>query len=241
MLPPLPSTFPEHIFQEFRQCAAKLFPTSDQAENSPERTQFVLSSLAAGYRYRTCVECNEEFRVLVINAPEMWREWNHDPEHAYKVERCLYTFLMSAVSVFESLAFCLYFVGSRISLKNFADIQKPHRINLNSASKSYAAAFPQELITVELAALPQKPEFKTIDSARNLLAHRVSGMRSMHRSSIRELNGSVTHKKKEVWYVPEKVELKFDEDLLQGQLHWVSSMLATLLRASRDFVIRIKP
>ena len=118
----MPSTFPEDIFQEFRQSAAGLFPGGVYVESPDERDQFVMSTLAVGHRYRACVECSEEFRTLVINGPKIWREWNHDPEHAYKVERCLYTFFMNGVSVLESLAFSLYFVGGAVCLGGFPHI-----------------------------------------------------------------------------------------------------------------------
>jgi hypothetical protein len=85
----------------------------------------------------------------------MWREWNNDPEHAYKLERCLYTFFLNGISVFESLAFCLYFVGGRLSAAEFPHTQKPHKIDLNATAKAFAAAFPQETITTKLADLQQ--------------------------------------------------------------------------------------
>jgi hypothetical protein len=241
MLPLMPPTFPEEIFREFRKSVGGLFPNVRQVDNSPERDQFVLSTLAAGHRYRTCVECNEEFRTLVITAPEIWREWNLDPEHAYRVERCLYTFFMNGVSVFETLAFSLYFVGGAVRPGDFPLIHKPRGINLKSTSETFDAAFPHEPITGHLAALPQCSEFRALDSARNLLAHRVSGMRSVRGNSTRELDGSYTSTKEEVWYVPGQDALIFDEDLLQRQLDGITSMLTTLLSASRDFVIRRKP
>jgi hypothetical protein len=241
MMPALPPAFPEEIFREFRQCAGGLFPSFQKAENSLERDQFVLSSLAAGYRYRTCVECNEEFKALVINAPQIWRELNEDPEYAYKLERCLHTFFMNGVSVFESLAFCLYFVGSATRAVDFPHVREPHKINLKSTGQAFVAVYPHEPITTHLAALPQYIEFKELDRARNLLAHRVSGMRSVRGYSVLLRDGSYNSTAEEVWYLPGQVEVKFDEELIQRHLDWVSSTLTTLLSTSRDFVIRRKP
>jgi hypothetical protein len=85
----------------------------------------VRSSQAVGYRYLACAECNEDFKALFVNAPERWREWNDDPEHSYKLERCLYTFFMNGLSVFESLAFCLYFVGGTIRPELFPHTSNP--------------------------------------------------------------------------------------------------------------------
>lgn len=123
----------------------------------------------------------------------------------------------------------------------FHTFNKPRRINLKSTGEAFVAAFPQEPITMQLTALPQRAEFEVLDSRRNLLAHRVSGMRSVRYYSERELDGSYARTREEFWYVPGQDPLIFDEDLLQRQLDWVTSMLTTLLSASRDFVVRRKP
>jgi len=238
----MPSTFPEQMFHEFRQRAASLFPSVQHKMDSLERDQFVRSSQATGYRYRTCVECNEEFKTLLKNAPERWRQLNDDPDYAYSVERCLYTFFLNSVSVFESLVYCLYFVGSRIRAADFPDVQRPRKINLDSTGQAFTIAFPQEPITARLTSLPQNAEFKKLELARNILAHRVSGMRSMRiYSTLDRDEGSTSTTREEAWYVPGQDEMNFDGKLVQQHLDWLSSTLAALIGASRDFVTGRKP
>jgi hypothetical protein len=241
MMPAMPVTFPEAMFTEFRQRAATLFPRVQDEEDSLARTQFVRSSQAAGCRYRTCVECDQELKTLVANGSELWREWNDDAEQAYRLERCLYTFFMNGLSVFESMAFCLYFVGSMIQPSDFPHVQKSRKITLGSTGEAFCAAFPSESITAHLIALPQDSEFRKLDTARNLLAHRVSGMRSVRSYSVIHADAGYLSTKDETWYVPGQDEFRFDAELIHRPLQWVSSTLTTLLGVSRDFVISRKP
>ena len=68
--------------------------------------------------YRLSFECSEEFRSLIVNASESWRKGDVDEELAYKLERRIYVFFVSGLSVFESLGFCLYF-GKQIAANRF--------------------------------------------------------------------------------------------------------------------------
>jgi hypothetical protein len=235
MMPPMPVTFPEEIFREFRQSAARFFPTFQQDENSVPRQYFVRSSQAVGHRYRTCVECNEEFKGLLRNAPERWREWNDDPEHSYKLERCLHAFFMNGLSVFESLGFCLYFSGGALRPSDFPHVQNPKRITLKVTGSAFTAAFAQSQITTLLVALPQEPKFRKIESVRNILAHRVSSMRSVRGYGTLGANGEFTHTTEEVLYLPGEGELNFGEELIQDFLDWITSKLTALVGASCDF------
>ena len=130
----MPSSFPKDKFQQFGLLSAEVFPApwSDEDLNDPlqRRQHSDRSYMAVCYRYRTCTECNEEFKALLANAPDSWREWNHHPELAYKLERCLYTFFMNGLSVFESLGFCLYFIGGGRRPPAFSPTGKPPRTNI---------------------------------------------------------------------------------------------------------------
>lgn len=112
-----PKEFPQELYQEFGKCASELFPAllSDEALNDPlqRRHQLDRAWQAVRFRYRACCEANEEFKSLFANASELWREWNMDEEHSYKMERCLYIFFTNGLSVIESFGFCLYFIGTR--------------------------------------------------------------------------------------------------------------------------------
>jgi hypothetical protein len=63
---------------------------------------------------------------LLVNASNLWREWSAaDGEQNYKLEKTLYQFFMSSLSVFESLGFCLYFVGHRVCPQHFRLVTTP--------------------------------------------------------------------------------------------------------------------
>src|SRR5438270_8513013 len=111
----MPPAFPENDFRAFFTAAARFFPELLSSENLSDplerRRHFELSWQAVRYRYRICAECNDEFKSLLSKASEHWREWGADEELNYNLERCIYIFFVSGLSVFESFGFCLYFLG----------------------------------------------------------------------------------------------------------------------------------
>src|SRR5580700_12277100 len=108
----MPTEFPERQFQSFRIGANAFFPKPLSDEDPLETWRhFMMAWLAVRYRYRSCAECNDEFKALLANASQVWRAWSADEEQNYKLERCIYVFFMSGLSAFESFGFCLYFVG----------------------------------------------------------------------------------------------------------------------------------
>src|SRR5271155_2241903 len=135
----MPSVFPETEFHAFGQLAAKFFPTrmSDEALFDPQakRLQFELSWQAVRYRYRSCAEFNDEFKALLANASEAWRAGLDDEELTYKLERCIYMFFMSGLSVFDSFAFCLYFLGHAMEPGAFPDVANPRNITRKATAK----------------------------------------------------------------------------------------------------------
>ena len=236
----MPSAFPETEFRAFGIAAGAFFPDlmSDENLYDPleKRRHFEWSWQAVRYRYRICAECNDEFKSLLANASEAWRSGWGDEEMNYKLERCIYVFFMSGLSVLESFCFCLYFLGSAMRPTDFPHFNKPRKISLNSTSEAFSAAFPQEAITGELEALSQKPEFIAIDGLRNVLAHRVSGRRSIRAWGTVERDGTHTHTQEETWHVPGSAEkLVFDETMIERHLSDITTLLTTLASASRAF------
>jgi hypothetical protein len=179
----MPTEFPEIQFRAFGIGASGFFPRllSDEDLYDPleRRRHFERACQAVRYRYRLCAECNDEFKALLANASELWRAWSADEEQNYKLERCIYVFFMSGLSVFESFGFCLYFLGNALRPTDFPHVGKPKRITLGATTKAFTAAFPQAEITRCLANLLRKPEFTSIDAIRNILAHRLSGRRGI--------------------------------------------------------------
>ncbi|MGH9354489.1 MAG: hypothetical protein ACRD2G_20350 [Terriglobia bacterium] len=232
----MPASFPLDEWRAFLRAARAFFPsvTSDEALFDPQKKlqHFDWSWQAVRYRYRTCAECNDEFKALLNNASEMWRSgWGDDEELIYKLERCIYQFFMSALSVFESFGFCLYFLGGALRPGDFPFIATPKKITLDATHKALAAAFPDAAITAALAALVQKPEFTAIKEIRDLLGHRLSGRRG-----VRVWSDGTNHSREETWDVPGSSEkLKFDENMLQREIDEMTNMLATLTPAAREF------
>ena len=107
----MPASFPEDEFRAFGIAASNFFPglLSDEVlyDLQEKRRHFDLSWQAVRYRYRSCVECSEDFKALLANPSEMWQAGWGDEEMTYKLERCIYIFFMSALSVFDSFALCL--------------------------------------------------------------------------------------------------------------------------------------
>lgn len=175
-----PKDFPQEFFQDFGKYALELFPglLSEEAgaDKFQRQNQFLKSWTAVRYRYRACSEANEEFKFLFANSSEFFGEWNSNEEHWYKVERCLYTFFMNGLSVFESFGYCLYFVGNAINAQAFVHVAAPKKITLGITTDAYCAAFPNTPISHRLAALRNDAEFCKLELIRNILAHRISGM-----------------------------------------------------------------
>jgi hypothetical protein len=229
----MPTAFPERQFQAFKRGANAFFPTPTIDEDPLETCRhFMMAWLAVRYRYRICAECNDEFKALLANASQLWRAWSADEEQNYELERCIYLFFMSGLSVFESFGFCLYFVGNALRPADFPHVGKPKSITLAATAKAFAAAFPQAKITGLLAGLQGDAGFTTIDDIRNILAHRLSGRRS-----IQYPDGMYTHTREETWYLPGAAgKLMFGEEFLQRHLDDIIRLLTALASAAREFV-----
>jgi len=242
----MPSTFPETEFRAFGLAAANFFPSviSDEALFDPQekRRHFDWSWQAVRYRYRSCAECNDEFKVLLANPSEAWQAGWGDEELSYKLERCIYMFFVSGLSVFDSFAFCLYFVGHAMQPGDFPLIANPRKITRITTSKAFSAAFPQAAVTGLLVALPGDARFSIIDMVRNLVGHRITGRRSVRESSATHADGTHTHRHEETWHIPGAVgTLMFDSELLQRHLDDITALLASLASAARAFAEANQP
>jgi hypothetical protein len=144
---------------------------------------------------------------------------------------------MSGLSVFDSFAFCLYFLGHAIQPVDFPDVASPRNITRKATAKGFSAAFPQAAITGLLANLPQEAAFSAIDEVRNLLAHRISGRRSIRAAATLHKDGThTTDWHEETWYLlGAGKKLMFDEKLLQRHLDDITGILTSLAAAAREF------
>jgi hypothetical protein len=243
----MPPAFPETEFRAFGLASSKFFPAllSDEALFDPQekRRQFDWSWQAVRYRYRSCAECNDDFKVLLSNPSEEWKAGWGDEELTYKLERCIYIFFMSGLSVFDSFAFCLYFLGHAIQPGTFPEVAKPRNITRTATSKAFSAAFPQAAITRLLASLSRDVGFSVVEDVRNLVGHRICGRRTVRGLSTLHADGKVTTDlHEETWYIPGAAEkLGFDEEMLQTQLNNITPLLTSLAAAAHDFAENNQP
>jgi hypothetical protein len=236
----MPPTFPEAQFRAFIRSATKFFPElmSDENLSGPQekKRHFDWSCQAVRHRYRSCSECNDEFIRLLGNASKLWRTGWEDEELTYNLERCIYLFFVSGLSAFDSFAFCLYFLGHAIRPTLFAAVANPRMITRRITSEALSAVFPDAQVTKLLAGLPQDPAFNKISETRNLLAHRISGRRSICVSSTIEPGGTLTELRKDTWHHPgSKGELIFDGGMLQHHLDHITRLLSALAAQALEF------
>jgi len=237
----MPPAFPEKDLQAFGIAASAFFPSviSDEALFDPQekRRQFDCSWQAVRYRYRGCFECNEEFKALLRDkASDWWKDGGSDEELTYKLERCIYQFFTSGLSVFDSLAFCLYFYGNALKPDAFPEVANPRKVTRSATTEAFKKAFPEAAITTLLAKLPQEAAFSKMDNVRNLLAHRVSGRRSVRSSGTLGDGEHSMDCYEETWHVPGAVgKLMFDDELLERHLNDITHLLTSLSSAARAF------
>lgn len=236
----MPAAFPGPDFQAFGIAASAIFPPilSDETlfDSQEKRRHFDWSWQAVRYRYRNCFNCNEDFKRLLARASELWQAGWSDEELIYEVERCIYQFFTSGLSIFDSFAFCLYFYGNALKPSGFPEVARPRDIRRDKTAQAFKNAFPEAALTGLLTGLPKDARFRQIDFVRNIVGHRVSGRRSVQVSSTTAADGTHTHWRKETWHLPGLTEaLIFDEELLQRQLDGITGLLASLSSAAREF------
>lgn len=242
----IPVSFPETDFHAYGVAASKSFLPLMSYENisdpQEKRRQFDWSWQAVRYRYRSCAEACEEFKSLLANQSPSWQNGWGDEELLYKLERCIYTFFIGGLSVFDSFAFSLYFYGNALQSAGFSKIANPRSITRAVTAMAFTAIFPQARITMLLQRLSADAGFSTIDTVRNLVGHRLSGRRSVRAWGTTHRDGSHTQRREETWHIPGLAQpLAFDQEMLQRQLDNVTGLLTELSSAARDFAEQHQP
>jgi hypothetical protein len=168
----IPSDFPLTDFRAFGIAAQRFFPKllSDEDLNDPQEKlrHFQWAWQAVRYRYRLCYDSSEEFSALLIDPNEAWSKGGIDEELSYKLERCIYVFFISGVSIFDSLTFCLYFFGNALQPTYFRYVDEPKKITLKATTKAFATSFGQANITERLRELSEQPEFTSLEQWRSI-------------------------------------------------------------------------
>lgn len=243
----MPSTFPNNAFNDFTKFAMRFFPpllSNENLEDPLERRNHAAGALqAVRYRYFACSRLNEEFKTLFSNAKAdaRFNEWSEGDEHHLQLEQCIYHFFINALSVFESLVYCLYFVGGAIDKEHFKLIQNPRNITLKTTIKAFKEAFPKLSLANHLCELRNDTDFDRIDKIRNILAHRLVGRRNIRSSSTPFPDGTYTESREETWHIPGFSDrLVFDNELTQRHFDGVTRMLALLIAASNEFLKEVE-
>jgi hypothetical protein len=142
-----------------------------------------------------------------------------------------------AVSIFDSFALSLYFLGNAIQAAAFPDVASPRNITRASTHKAMSITFPADPSTGLLGNLLIDARFMAIDHIRNLLGHRISGRRSVRSSGTLRKDGCYTTDfHEETWHIPgATAKLVFDRDLLQRHLDDITVLLSSFAGAARTF------
>jgi hypothetical protein len=85
--------------------------------------------------------------------------------------------------------------------------------------------------------LHKDPGFITIDTIRNIVAHRLCGRRSVLSSGVTAQDGTRTETREEFFNILGLTQpLEFNEQLLQHSFDDLNRLLTALIQASLDFV-----
>jgi hypothetical protein len=236
----MPASFPSDDFRSFGLATINVFPATlsieDQTDPLQRRANFNWSWQAVRFRYRSAAEASDQFRDLVRKAGDPWESDLMDEESSYNLERCVYTFFVSAISVFDSFAYSLYFLGHALRPEVFQKVAAPKQIDLKKTSDSFSSAFPTEAITAGLAALTTDERFCHLAELRNIVAHRLNGRLTVKASSMIELDGTHTMSSEERWHLQGASDSPtFDAEMLQRHLHDVTALLGPLVTAAKAF------
>lgn len=107
---------------------------------------------------------------------------------------------------------------------------------MRATSEAFASAFPKTAISDRLARLRKDHEFCELDSVRNILAHRISGMRSVRGRSVIELDGAITRSVEDVYHLHGASELEYDEHMIERHLNSITAALTAMTTDALDFV-----
>lgn len=132
--------------------------------------QFIGSTLAIAYRFRTCAKHDAAFTRSLTLAGRTADEYDR-----FTQDQELFNFFVTGLAALESLHYCLYAIGARLAPASFpfstdADYRKVDPLR---TANHFRQAFPGAL-AVELDRIQHAQEYKDWVYARNVLAHRIS-------------------------------------------------------------------
>lgn len=132
---------------------------------------------AIAYRYKATIDQGGDFVKLLKlygTAPQ--------PEKRYLQEQALFNHFSSCFSVFESMCYGFFAIGSIVSPEYFSinDPADQRKISPETTKRTFQKAFPDEQITKTLIELIDDSEFENIRNTRNILTHRTAPGRKIY-------------------------------------------------------------
>jgi hypothetical protein len=218
----LPSAFPDALFEVIKD---RIVPKLTNP--SPAMGNLLGGHNGVRYRLRACVDYSDEFVEclrLTGDAPPI--------EGRYQQEKVLFGFFVSGLAALDCFAFFLYFGAAHLRPTEFptqtaANIKG---ISLKSTVKAFSKEFPSDVMSTELNALLNDPNFTEWVLCRNVLAHRAVPGRVVYASV-----GTRTQPPAADWQIDPGVNLKIDAALTPPRLTWLIATLAKLIVAADQF------
>lgn len=184
---------------------------------------------ALAYRFRASVDHKDAFISSV-------REHGSTPppEMRYSQEKILFDFFSSSFSAIEALFYGLYAIGTFISPSHFSlsSERDQQGVSPSKTQKTYAKAFPNDVILTSFSNLFSDSSFQQIREIRNILTHRTAPGRRMY-VSIGNEDAPATE-----WKLN---NVPIDESITENATQDLSRLLISLLSASEEFVKRNIP
>jgi len=178
---------------------------------------------ALSYRYKASYDHGRNFIKLLKQhgtAPE--------PDKRYLQEQALFNYFNSCFSVFESMCYGFYAIGSIVSPDYFFinDPSDQRKITPESTCKAFQKAFPGEIITNTLTELIADSKYISIRDTRNILTHRTAPGRKHY------LNIGNDEKLQSEWKLNDK---PLDDHLIRSSNVKLNTLSDKLLNAFDEF------
>ena len=209
--------FPQEKYESIH-----LILTTKHAEKE-EYEHFSGAWNAVSYRYKATIDHGEDFVELLKlygTAPQ--------PQERYLQERALFNHFSSCFSVFESICYGFFAIGSIIKPEYFFinNSTDQRRISPETTKKTFQNVFPNEQITKTLIELISDSEFENIRNIRNILTHRTAPGRKIY------LNMGNDESPPTEWKLNNK---PLDELIVISNVNNMKRFLNNLLNAGEEF------
>lgn len=227
MLIRLPLDFPRSPYHSFYgRVQARA-----QADGYPNEWQvhFIGSWKAIAYRFRACEQHCRDFThsvATVGGAP---------PEsHQYRQDADLFGFFVNGLAALESLYYCLFAVGSRLSPAGFPFTTDRHirKVKPASVASAFAKDYPGDALTEALHRVLATSAFQEWTEMRNVLAHRIVPGRIIYGGSVSATIPPPALRVSALLCIP------ITDETTSTRRAWLASTLTDVLTQSDSFAAR---